>query len=103
MFVLTDGLSSDQKDTRLRAKDFHGDGVHVVSVGVGAYVNHKELLDIASENKYVFTLHNTDALHDILENAMTGCKGMHYYSHLLSDTLYMYFVSVSGCRSHIAM
>ena len=79
VIVLTDGLSSDIKDTKLRSSELHNDGVIVVSIGVGSNVNHGELLDIASHRKYVFSLHTTDALHDILENAMTGCKGRHWF------------------------
>jgi len=71
--VLTDGLSSDIKDTKLRSSELHNDGVIVVSIGVGSNVNHGELLDISSHRKYVFSLHTTDALRALLENAMTGC------------------------------
>ena len=76
MIVLTDGLSSNRQDTQLESTKLREmDNVTVIAVGIGSSVDHEELLEIASRPRMVFSLHNKDALHDILENSMTGCKG----------------------------
>ena len=56
VIVLTDGLSSDIKDTKLRSSELHNDGVIVVSIGVGSNVNHGELLDIAHKRLFTHTI-----------------------------------------------
>lgn len=77
VIVLTDGLSSHIIRTKLRAAELRMDGVKVITIGVGSSVNHQELLDIAGHPSYVFSLHNTDSLHAVLRNSMTGCQGMY--------------------------
>jgi len=58
------------ESTKLHALD----NVTVIAVGIGSFVDHDELLNIASLPRMVFTLHNKDALHDVLKNSMTGCN-----------------------------
>lgn len=75
MIVLTDGLSSNPAETLSSAFTLQADNVNVIAVGIGPFVNAAELLAIANGPRLVFSVHNPDALHAVLGNSMTGCKG----------------------------
>ncbi|XP_053374160.1 uncharacterized protein LOC123531094 [Mercenaria mercenaria] len=74
VIVLTDGLSSDPSDTKLQAAYLKSIGVRIYAIAVGRFVNHEELLDIATYPRHVFPMYTSDALQNLLKYTMFGCS-----------------------------
>ncbi|XP_041351171.1 collagen alpha-4(VI) chain-like [Gigantopelta aegis] len=81
VIVLTDGQSTEKPQTAHEATKMHSTGVKVISIGIGNSVDKTELLTIASEDKFMFTVPSFATLHTI-ENRIkqtacgpsSGCK-----------------------------
>ncbi|KAL3857498.1 hypothetical protein ACJMK2_012164 [Sinanodonta woodiana] len=65
VIILTDGMSSNQSDTRIQAKLLKYAGVNIVAIGIGSEVLHEELLEMASDYIDVFTVSTFDGLYSI--------------------------------------
>ncbi|XP_060572980.1 collagen alpha-6(VI) chain-like [Ruditapes philippinarum] len=91
-FVLTDGMSTKRQDTRLAAKTLRDHNVHVVAIGIGKEVSHKELIDIASPGdqhspSYVFSVGDFNALDTLLKQLVDitcdDCSAVSHFSHIV--------------------
>ncbi|KAL4223312.1 collagen [Mactra antiquata] len=72
VYVMTDGMSNNRKNTAQKANELKAVVNKVLAIGIGSQVSHEELLNIASEDstrdqKYVYSVHNFDALYTILK------------------------------------
>ncbi len=77
--VITDGKSSDTKNTSLEAELTRAAGIHVFAVGVGSSVDLHELHNIASKpvEQYAFQVRSFAALDSIKELlAIKTCTGL---------------------------
>lgn len=80
VFVLTDGLSSQVRDTKYQADKLKSLGVEVITVAVGRQMNHKELINIASHSTRVFPVSSDDAVNVVYKaHVMDECPSMCYY------------------------
>ena len=74
--VITDGRSSDPRRTRIEASRARAHGAHIFAVGVGRFVDTKELRAIAGSDEDVFTVTDYKALKSIREMlAIKACQG----------------------------
>lgn len=76
LIVITDGLSRDPADTLLQAKLLKESGVEIFAIGVGPFIDKKELRNMASSSKEnfeynfnVFTFDTLKSIEKILVNS----------------------------------
>jgi len=84
--ILTDGVSTNKKETRLQARLLKEIGVHVFAIGVGEKINRHELRNIGSKPSgfFVYEVKNFDTLDNIKNSiretlAFQVCKGKNCY------------------------
>ncbi|XP_053378738.1 collagen alpha-1(XIV) chain-like [Mercenaria mercenaria] len=70
VIVLTDGKSNNRLETIKEAQTLHLISDDVISIGVGAGIDMKEIQTIATDNHHVFDLQSYSALHTISSDLM---------------------------------
>ena len=76
--IITDGRSDNPRETEKQARLARKDGIQLFAIGVGQYVDQRELYNIASQpaSEYVFEVHTYEALGSVKNVlAMKACEG----------------------------
>ncbi|XP_060605531.1 collagen alpha-3(VI) chain-like, partial [Ruditapes philippinarum] len=73
VYVLTDGMSINRADTRNEASELKKYVDTIAAIGIGNEVLHQELLDIASDPSFVYSVKNFNSLYTVLRQLVQLC------------------------------
>ncbi|XP_060605528.1 transmembrane cell adhesion receptor mua-3-like [Ruditapes philippinarum] len=67
VYVLTDGMSTYIMKTKEKANDLRSIVDTIAAIGIGTEVSHQELIDIASDPSFVYSVKNFNSLYTVLK------------------------------------